>query len=328
MRQTLKNIFYGAIHSAGVTRLARRLRRRHVPVLFYHGVATRRWPGVLDCERKHILASALERHLSFLKENFQVVPLSRYADSLRGGPPLPEPCAVVTFDDGYTNNYSLAFPLLKKYALPATVYLAADFVTQGQTLWVDRLAWAFENTQAAPLEKILSYLKTKNRLKSLPDEERESLADKICAELLGPRPPETPPLFAPLSRQQAREMAGSGLVEFGSHGCRHAILTNVTLEQARQEIVSSKRIIEDFCGRPVASFSYPNGDFNAEIARMTAEAGYSSAVAGGLRLNAPDRTDPYAIARLALAEDDTPALIAATLCGIRGRLISWAGGPS
>jgi peptidoglycan/xylan/chitin deacetylase (PgdA/CDA1 family) len=341
MRKTLKDILYGAVHTAGLNGLLLRKNRRHVPVLLYHGVTDRRWPGVLDCEKKHIFAEDFERQLVFLKENFQVVRLSSYAASLRGGEPLPEGCAVITFDDGYADNHAVAFPLLRKHGLPATVFLAADFMTKGTPLWVDRLAWAFDRTELGdwkdPVEgtrfplatdagKTACYLWVKRRLKLLPDAEREGLVGRICDALLDSLTPEPPDLFSPLSREQVREMADSGLIELGSHGCRHAILTAMPEAEARREIVDSRKILEEFCGKPVASFSYPNAGFNSAVARMVEEAGYDCAVAGGLRLNEPGNTDPFAIRRLALAEGDSEAVMAATLSGIRGRLIAWSGG--
>jgi peptidoglycan/xylan/chitin deacetylase (PgdA/CDA1 family) len=235
----------------------------------------------------------------------------------------------------------VAFPLLRKHGLPATVFLAADFVTKKTPLWVDRLAWAFARTELGdwedPMEetkfplatdpgKIACYLWVKRRLKLLPDGEREELVDRICAALVGSRTAEPSDLFNPLSKEQVREMTGSGIIEIGSHGCRHAILTAMPEDDARRELVQSKSILEEFCGQTITSFSYPNGDFNPAIARMAAEAGYACAVAGGLRLNEPGDTDPFAIQRLAFAEGDSKAVMAATLTGIRGRLIALTGG--
>jgi peptidoglycan/xylan/chitin deacetylase (PgdA/CDA1 family) len=320
-----------------------RRNRRQVPVLLYHGVTDRRWPGVLDCEKKHVFVADFERQLVFLKEHFQVVRLAEYVTALRGGEPLPEGCAVITFDDGYADNHAVAFPLLRKHGLPATMFLAADFVAKGSALWVDRLAWAFASTElggwkdpsagtrsplATDADKTACYLRVKRRLKLRPDAEREELVDRVCAALRGSRAAKPPALFSPLSREQIREMAESGLIEIGSHGCRHAILTAMSPQDAGLELSRSKRTLEGLCGRPVTSFSYPNGDFNPEIAKMAAEAGYACAVAGGLRLNGPEDTDPFAIRRLALAEGDSEAVMAATLSGIRGRMIAWTGGPA
>ena len=341
MRQTIKNLLYDACHASGLTTLLLRKNRRCVPVLLYHGVTDRRWPALLDCERKHVLAEDFERHLVFLKERFQVVRLAEYAEALRGRQALPEGCAVITFDDGYADNHSTALPLLRKHGLPATVFLAADFVAGGRPLWVDRLAAAFAATDlgdwADPVEgtslplgtdagKAAAYLWVKSRLKLLPDAQRAGLADRICQALCSAGEPELPALFSPLSREQVREMADSGLIDFGSHGLSHAILTALPEAEARRELVESKKAVEELCGKPVRSFAYPNGDYDPAVALLVQEAGYSCAVAGGLRLNEPQDTDPFAIKRVAFAEGDSEAVMAATLCGIRGRMIALTGG--
>jgi peptidoglycan/xylan/chitin deacetylase (PgdA/CDA1 family) len=341
MRQALKNILYDACHASGLTGLLLRKNRRSVPVLLYHGVTDRRWPGVLDCERKHVRAEDFEKHLVFLKEHFQVVRLSEYAEALAGRQPLPEACAVITFDDGYADNHAVAFPLLRKHGLPATVFLAADFVAKGAPLWVDRLAAAFAATDLGdwtdPAEgsrfplgtdagRKACYLWVKSRLKLLPEAARAELLGRICLALRGPSEPELPALFSPLSREQVREMADSGLVDFGSHGLSHAILTALPEADARRELVESKDAVAELCGKPVRSFAYPNGDYDPGVARLAREAGYSCAVAGGLRLNEPQDTDPFAIRRVAFAEGDSLAVMAATVCGLRGRMIALAGG--
>ncbi|MBI5241005.1 MAG: polysaccharide deacetylase family protein [Elusimicrobia bacterium] len=341
MRRTLKNILYDAFHASGLTGLLLRKNRRHVPVLLYHGVADRRWPGVLDCERKHVRAEDFERHLVFLKENFQVVRLTDYAEALCGRQPLPKACAVITFDDGYADNHSVALPLLRKHGLPATVFLAADFVVKGAPLWVDRLAAAFSATELGdwtdpaagtrfPLGtdagRTTCCLWVKSRLKLLPDAARAELLERICLALRGPAEPTLPSLFSPLTREQVREMAGSGLIDFGSHGLSHAILTALPAADARREIAGSKKVLEEFCGGPVLSFAYPNGDYDPGVARLVQEAGYACAVTGGLSLNEPDQTDRFAIRRVAFAEGDSVAVMAATVCGLRGRMIALAGG--
>ena len=116
-------------------------------------------------------------------------------------------------------------------------------------------------------------------------------------------------------------MVRSGLVEIGSHSHRHPILTALPSEDARDEIAASRKRTGEISGREAESFSYPNGAATAELMGLVEAAGYSCAVAVGLRLNPPAGVSPYAIARVALAEGDTVPLIAATLCGIREKFI-------
>ncbi|MBI4676321.1 MAG: polysaccharide deacetylase family protein [Elusimicrobia bacterium] len=321
---------YQAAHRLGVTALMRRFQGPRVPVLMYHGVSSKRIGGVLNCEKKHVSAGDFERHLRFLKAHYQVVPLSTYAAMLRGGA-SPRGCAVVTFDDGYENNRSFAFPLLKKYGVPATVFVTADFVEKGGPLWVDRLAAAFAATALSswadpssgtlyPLtsedEKVAAYLELKSRLKRLgPRDHARAVEDLLRGLGVGPDPG-LPRLYAPLKPEQAREMAASGLVEIGSHCCRHLALATLDPDDARREIVSSRERLGALVGKPIECFSYPNGEASPILTGMVEAAGYSCAVAEGLRLDRPGGSR-FAIARLALKEDDDEAAVAATLCGLR-----------
>ncbi|MBI5623767.1 MAG: polysaccharide deacetylase family protein [Elusimicrobia bacterium] len=328
---------YQAAHLLGVTALMRAFQGPRVPVLMYHGVSSKRIGGVLNCEKKHVAAADLERHLRFLKSAYQVIPLSRYGAILRGGGAVPRGVAVVTFDDGYENNFSHAFPLLKKYGVPATVFVTADFIEKGEPLWVDRLASAFAATTLPawadsssgtlyPLgdeaEKVAAYLKIKADLKRLPPRDHAPALESLL-KALGAGP-DLPRLFAPLRPEQVRELAASGLVEIGSHCCRHMALTNLDPDEARREVTASRERVAALSGRPVECFSYPNGDTNPLVAGMVEAAGYSCAVAEGLGLDRAGKGSRFAVARLALKEDDDEAAVAATLCGLRSLGMSAA----
>ncbi|OGR71446.1 MAG: hypothetical protein A2X40_02385 [Elusimicrobia bacterium GWC2_65_9] len=334
---------YGLLHRAGISRLMRRLRARHVPVIMYHGVCAERVDGILNSEKKHICAEDFERHLKMIKNHCQVIALSRYVESLRSGAPLPPYCAILTFDDGYENNYSVAFPLLKKHAVAATIYVVADFVERGEPLWMDRLAHAFATTRKKRWEDPVSgasyrwetdaqkeagYRRIKAAMKDLGPRDHAEAMERIMADLDGAG--ELPPLFAPLKPGQLREMAASGLVEIGSHACRHLLMTTLTSAQARHEAEQSRDRISILTGRRIESFSYPNAAHTPELMVTVERAGYSSAVAEGLRLNAPGASSPYSIFRVALAESDDEAAIDATLCGLRRFLLDaqavWQGG--
>jgi peptidoglycan/xylan/chitin deacetylase (PgdA/CDA1 family) len=335
----LKKAVYTALSWTGATKLAAWRHRRHAAVLMYHGVSDRPWSGVLNCERNHIRLEALERQLRWIKENRTVIPLARYAASLRGGEPVPDGSTVLTFDDGYENNYSLAFPLLRKLGLPATFFVATDFIEKRETLWVDRLEAAFHATRKESLElpavaglwtwhteaeKIHAYLSVKSRLKKLDGRGRDDGLADVMARLETPAL-EIPDLFAPMTPKQLRELAASDLVEIGAHSCRHDVLTYLDDERANNEIAASKKKVADLCGRDPALFSYPNGEGGPRLARMAERAGYAAAVEGSLRLNPPEGVSPYRIDRIALHEDDPPAVVAATLAGLRQYLMRRGG---
>lgn len=110
--------------------------RRHyvVPILMYHYFD----PGSLTKDMLNVRPDIFERQMRFLKtHNYNVVPLERIPDLIRGKK-IPPKTIAITMDDGYKNNYIYAFPVLKKYNLPATIFLIVNEIGRRQN---DRLSW-------------------------------------------------------------------------------------------------------------------------------------------------------------------------------------------
>lgn len=118
-------------------------------------------------------------------------------------------------------------------------------------------------------------------------------------------------------REAAREMANSGRVELGSHTMHHLNLNTLPLKAAQQEIVDSKREIEDICGQPCISFAYPFGRYNAKHVEMLSRAGYQFAVTTKKRICHWRHTDPLQIPRLSMNGTDNMLQFKLTLS--RGR---------
>lgn len=121
-----------------------------------------------------------------------------------------KPGVVITFDDGYADNYTAVFPLLKKYNMKATIFLITDMIgTDGH-----------------------------------------------------------------LTKEQIEEMQESGLVHFGSHTVSHTRLDMLTEYQIRQELLTSKEIIEGITGKEVTALAYPNGVYTEKIEQLAIAVGY------------------------------------------------------
>jgi peptidoglycan/xylan/chitin deacetylase (PgdA/CDA1 family) len=147
-----------------------------VPVLAYHRFD--------DSGRKLAVSAAqFEAQLAFLTDHgYTVVPLSGLVAFLRGEAPLPRRSVVLTIDDGYRSTYEVAFPLLRKYGHPATVFVYTDFVGRGGLTW-DQL----REMQDSGLISIQAHSKTHADLTA--GLEGESLADyraRIAREVLEP----------------------------------------------------------------------------------------------------------------------------------------------
>jgi peptidoglycan/xylan/chitin deacetylase (PgdA/CDA1 family) len=153
---------------------------------------------------------------------------------------LPENSIAITFDDGYEDNYSNVFPILKKYHAKATIFLIHDYI--GQTRY-------FSYNRDVP-QKILP----KDYNPSIDLEHKY------------------------LTVQQIKEMYDSGLVNYGSHSLSHKSLVYCDVSEARHEIAESKHALEELLNVPVETFCYPYGHYNQTLMKLVEKAGYRGAV--------------------------------------------------
>jgi peptidoglycan/xylan/chitin deacetylase (PgdA/CDA1 family) len=285
-----------ASRAPGVTRAVLALTRpRRYLVLCYHRVnddAHPFFPGVP--------VEMFRRQMETLRRNFTVLPLLELAERARRNE-LPRNGVAVTFDDGYRDNYTNAFPVLRDLGLPATIFLTTDAVDRNALLWHDRVFDAFHRTRKPearpPLAEVLAGLR-----RSSP-EERDLEIDRLLETL--EIEPGVPPGWEKLTWDQVREMASSG-ISFGAHTIDHPILTFVYEEEARRQIRESKRRIEAELGAPVTMFAYPNGsaaDFDRSTQRIVEEEGFSIALTTISGAN-DESTNPFALRRTGMWGDD------------------------
>ena len=109
-------------------------------ILTYHRVVEK-WDRTLDYSQPGMVVTVptFERQLSFLREHFDIVPFSSLLAVGNEDRPAARPRCVITFDDGWRDNYDLAFPILRQHDLPATIFLTTDFV--GTDRATDQQKW-------------------------------------------------------------------------------------------------------------------------------------------------------------------------------------------
>ena len=123
-----------------------------VPIVMYHSVSVLADPKNMT----NVSVAVFERQMRFFKKHhYNVVPLARLAELMKNKRKIPAKTIAITFDDGYKNNYTFAYPILKKYNLPATIFIIVDEVARPQG---DRLDWAqIKEMQASGLVTIGSH---------------------------------------------------------------------------------------------------------------------------------------------------------------------------
>lgn len=288
-----------------VSPVLRTCRRDGVAILMFHGFTDREHPGCENSQHKHLHVRKMDAFLGFLTRHYRITPLDEIVDCLRAGRSLPPKAVVLTFDDGFRSNYSLAWPLLQRYQAPATIYLATEFVNDGKSIWTDRLDYAFHAAGKTAAEVKAA----KQKLKQLPQEEVEQavaeIENSLGARLTQANDSGVPAIYHSLEWAQVREMQAGGLVQFGAHTHTHKILGRSQPETIRRELETSKSIIEQETGVPCRHFCYPNGgpgDFSRASEQMVAEVGFVSSLT---TLNGwvTAKNDAFLLPRLGIGND-------------------------
>jgi peptidoglycan/xylan/chitin deacetylase (PgdA/CDA1 family) len=180
-----------------------------------------------------------------------------------------------TFDDGWEDNYRVAFPIIHKYGIPVLIFVTSGFVDRNSPFWPEQVIEIMRRMQPSAKEAEIRELI--ESLKECAAEEREQRLSKLREQASAQSiSPESPEVDRTLSWQEIAEMDRAG-IRFGSHTQSHQILTTVRAETARQEVLRSKAAIESALGKRCETFSYPNGNWSLETRRILAEAGYKRA---------------------------------------------------
>jgi peptidoglycan/xylan/chitin deacetylase (PgdA/CDA1 family) len=310
----------------GYLPLARRLRARSVALLMYHGLVAEPLPIFNWCQ---LPASAFAEHLELLAAQYRVLPLAEVLTRLERGAPLPPSTACLTFDDGYRSVARLAFPVLQRHQLPASVFLVTSLVGSNQPPWSERLYNAIAATEQTDLsydgrgqslataaDRGRTFQWLVDRLKTLENARRQESIAALLEEL-GARQETAENPLAILDWDEVEQLRDSGLVDFGSHTHTHPILSRCTPERQRTELASSRDILRERLGR-ADLFAYPNGlasDFTPTTQELLPELGYRcalSTIPGLHRL----RADRYAMHRVNVGADTTTRQLELHLVGL------------
>lgn len=287
-------------------------------ILCYHRVASGGFPFISS-----VTPQAFEAQMRFLRERYRIVSLEDLCLELKK-PAASGQAVAVTFDDGYRDLYNSAFAILKRYRIPATIFLIANSMETGQVAWYDRIFLATHvypgKTLALELDKPREFELTSPRsrqlaathivatLRRLPDERRRECCAalerivELPAEELAERM---------LTWDQVREMQQEGIA-FGSHTVTHPVVSRLEATAAEEELRESKQILELRLGKPVKDFAYPFGqpaDCGSDVEDLLRHCGYRSAVTTSRGINSPS-SDPYRLLRVQIGEERSLAMFA------------------
>jgi peptidoglycan/xylan/chitin deacetylase (PgdA/CDA1 family) len=332
LTDTIKALFSSVLSKSGTTKLLDAAwGGQRLTVLAYHRITDAMAPG-FDHYRKNVSATPemFERQLAYVTKHFNVIDLFALEAFIKQNTPLPERPLLITFDDGYLDNYSNAFPILRRFDLPAVIFLITGQMDNPALPWWDACAYYFYHTPCASAvlpflgEHDLSSQNSRDlareemirKLKQLPENEKQATLISLSQALEVASPPTAP--F--VSWEQVRELVDHR-VACQPHTVTHPILTRIAPQEVSYQLTESRARIEAETKQRGIAFAYPNGtmaDYDSATIAALRECGYEMAFTlspGPMPLNEVKRT-PLTIRRAALQYKDTFDMFVAKLMGV------------
>ncbi|HEY7419891.1 MAG TPA: polysaccharide deacetylase family protein [Ktedonobacteraceae bacterium] len=316
---------------------------------YYSGmVALARWVTQRSKSRLIVLnyhratGGNLLRHLLYLRHHYSIVPVEKaleelYAPFKKDGnlhdkrTPL-----VLTFDDGYRDNYTHGYALARDLQIPFTIYLIPGYLDNRTHFWwlegkhlvkhagVDTVTLdgrTFNLNSSEDRSYVARFIDAGVRYASSVQEREQFLADMRAAFAVSPEQVDEDDPSLPLSWDEVREMDASGLVSFGAHTMHHPILAFLAdQEEVRSEVVDCRAALEKQLGHPVRTFAYPVGQaqhVSCSAVEMVQKAGFIWAFTTMYGINTPE-CDPYLLKRVEVDVDQHWLVVAAEAAGLWG----------
>ncbi|MCI0412578.1 polysaccharide deacetylase family protein [bacterium] len=298
-------------------------------ILMYHRVADLNAdPWELCVQPKHF-----REQLEILRQSYRVLPLKQLMEHLKSGG-ITERSVVVTFDDGYYDNFQLAKPSLEEFEMPATVFLVSGQIEKQNEFWWDELERIFLQPGTLP-ESVHLTIERKKHVWNLADSSNLSAEDALRYSKwrTDEKPPtwrhstyyaiwqlmqpldeaqkqdilhelnvwagttrESRPSHKTLSREQVSLLAQGEFMNIGAHSVTHPVLSKFSRETQRQEIEGSKAQLEEILGSPVDTFAYPHGEYSNDTISILRDAGFLCSCSTAPEVM-KDEMDPFQLPR-------------------------------
>jgi peptidoglycan/xylan/chitin deacetylase (PgdA/CDA1 family) len=304
----------GLLWRGAASLLARLPARDSLVVLNYHRIGNPVDdlfdPGVFSAT-----ADQFNEQIAYLKGHVSLITLEEALAIMDGTEKeKARRCRVlITFDDGYLDNYQIAYPILRSHGAQGVFFLATSMVGSCEIPWWDQIAYMVKTARNRrfslryPAELTVDLVKTgletsltailkfyKRPDNSNPDRFMLELADACKGE----RPPGTLRRF--LNWDEAREMIGGGMA-IGSHTHSHTVLSQLEAVKQSEELSNSRNIFKEHLGAEADAVAYPVGkqiSFNEQTQKLAQEAGYRAAFSSYGGVNLSGRINPYDVRRI------------------------------
>lgn len=333
LRRLAKFLISVFMYYSGMLRLYSLVKRnnryyRKLKILVYHRVLpagdrlrAELQPGMC------VLQNTFEEQMRFLSKRYKFISISELADMISRNNIPRKRNALVTFDDGWKDNYDYAFGILKKYKIPATVFLATDYICSTNLplvmeinllisepgLWPSNAMKIYEdvirgemppeifgeNALRASARAINNPFKFVKAVMELEPELQKKVLDKMRIEA-GFSGTQSQKRWM-LNWEELHQMQDWN-ISIGSHGKSHELFTELEEAELARELRESKAIIENNLGIEVISVAYPNGNYNHQVKQAAQKHGYQIGMAVNTNKKAAESPDMHAMKRININE--------------------------
>ena len=248
-------------------------------ILLYHGVTNVKSRGIENYAAKHIYQDKFYEQIKFIKKNLNVLSVNELSELISKRKKIKKNSVLITFDDGYENNFTIAAPILEEFNIPATFYVSSGLINSSKMFWTDLLEDCINRTKKSkilikfgkkkvelklknPSEKVASLEFIKKFCKTSKKLEKDNIIDYVISTT-GVDPSENASMnYQKLSWNQIKIMDSNKLFTIGGHSTYHDILSLQTLKMAEKDINLSLDLLEYNLEHEVLDYSYPEGQSN------------------------------------------------------------------
>ncbi len=304
-----------------------------VMILMYHRIMSKKeldlclvQPGM------YVRDDVFGKQIAFLKRRYQIISFNCFLDAHKAGKlDKNKRYCIITFDDGWMDNYLYAFPILKKLKVPATIFLPTSYIGTSKWFWNDKIAYLLDCRNVSMItekeKKQVALLFSKfvkmdkniatmldfhmvrekqiemideiiERLKVLPQSTIDELICKL-SEIIGNND-HGERIF--LNWEEIAEMSRHD-ISFGSHSCSHRLLDMLSMDEIKNEAEDSMHILKEKKVNTVPIFCYPNGNYTQVVVDHVKACGYQAAVTTHSGLEACSPQDMFKLRRIAIHND-------------------------
>lgn len=333
VKHAVKYVLAHVLYALGLLQLWQHfVLRQKAVILMYHRVLT---PDDMRRSGSHpamiVESQTFADQMAVVKQRFKVLSIEEFTTRMEQRIPFADSSCLITFDDGWRDNFTNALPILRQHELPAVVFLPVNFIGEKRLFWqeslVHLLVLAVETTRKVPAKKaqfchVLESVGLGHVLLDVSDgDPRSHVIEAISRNRAGWTPSVIETTLSQLRKElgvetgdvegtdhfldweQVAEMAQQG-VTFGGHGAEHHLLSEMPVVAAREDIQTSKRVIDLRCKAAIPTFSYPRGYRTPQVVELVKAAGFRLGfIANGGSVRSDD--DPFTLRRINICQDAT-----------------------